>query len=166
MNPVSLLRSVVGMTQQALAVKGGTSQPTIALYESGTKSPTVATLQRLSQSLGFELIVSYVPQLTREDCRSLAYHHEVAKILRQHPTSTIKRAKRTLTKMSKDHPGVKTLFDRWRVWLNLPTEELIPQILDAGVMARDMRQVTPFAGLLEPKDRVRILKKFRKEYNS
>lgn len=166
MNPVSLLRSHAGITQQALAVRAGTSQPTIALYESGAKSPTVATLQRLASSLGLELVVTYAPPLKREDHRSLTYHHAVAKILRQDSVSAIKRAKRTLAKMSKDHPGVKPLFDRWRVWLDLPTEELISRMLDPGMMAREMRQVTPFAGLLEPKERVRILKRFRKEYGS
>lgn len=166
MNPVTLLRSITGLTQQALAVRAGTSQPTIALYESGAKSPIVATLQRLAQSLGLELVVSYVPRLTREDHRSLAYHRAIAKILRQNPTATIGRAKRTLARMSKSHPDIKALFDHWRFWLDLPTEELISQILDPGVTAREMRQVTPFAGLLNPKDRVRILKKFRKEYDS
>lgn len=166
MNPVCLLRSHASVTQQALAVSAGTSQPTIALYESGAKSPTVATLQRLASSQGLELVVTYAPRLTREDHRSLAYHHAIATILRRGSVSAIKRAKRALTKMRKNHPGVKPLFDRWCVWLGLPIEELISRMLDPEMMAREMRQVTPFAGLLEPKDRVQILKRFRKEYGS
>lgn len=166
MNPVCLLRSQAGVTQHALAVGAGTSQPTIALYESGGKSPTVATLQRLASSLELELVVAYVPRLTREDRRSLAYHHAVAVALRRDPVSAIKRAKRILAKMSKDHRGVKPLFDLWRVWLDLPVEEMISRILDPGMAAREMRQVTPFAGLLGPKERVQILKRFRKEYAS
>lgn len=166
MNPVCLLRSEAGVTQQALAARAGTSQPTIALYESGAKSPTIATLRRLASSLELELIVTYAPRLTREDHRSLAYHHAIAEILMRNPAFAIRRAKRALTKMSKDHPGVKPLFDRWSVWINLPIQELISRMLDPGMTAREMRQVTPFAGLLEPKDRVRILKRFRKEYGS
>ena len=166
MNPVFLLRSCAGVTQQVLAVRAGTSQPTIALYESGVKSPTVATLQRLALSLGLELVVTFVPPLTREDHRSLIYHHALAKILRQDSVSTIKRAKRSLMKMRREHPGVRPLFDRWQVWLDLPIEELTSRMLDPGMMAREMRQVTPFAGLLEPRDRVRLLKRFRREYNS
>ncbi len=166
MNPVTLLRSRSGVTQQALADGAGTSQPTIALYESGAKSPTLATLQRLASSQGLELVVSYVPQLTREDQRSLSYHQAVVKILRCNPSSVKKRAKRILARMSADHPEVKPLFHRWRDWLNLPTEDLTSRMLDPGILAREMRQVSPFAGLLEPQDRVRILKRFREEYRS
>ena len=53
-----------------------------------------------------------------------------------------------------------------RPWLGLSTEDLTSRMLDPGILAREMRQVSPFAGLLEPQDRVRILKRFRKEYRS
>lgn len=166
MNPVCLLRSHANITQQALAVRAGTSQPTIAQYESGSKSPTVATLKKLAASLGLELVVTYAPQLTREDQRSLTYHRAVADVLKRDPVSAIGRAKGTLAKMSQGQPWAKALFDRWRSWMDLPVEELISKMIDPGMMAREMRQVTPFAGLLTPKDRVRILKRFRKEYGS
>ena len=164
LNPVSLLRSATGLTQKDLARKAMTSQPTIALYESGSKSPTIATLQRLASSLGLELSVNYVRPLTREDQRSLAYHQSIAKVLRKLPDKAIVKAKRVLQKMRRDHPEVKPLWDRWRLWLDLPIEELISKILDAGMTAREMRQVTPFAGLLSPQDRFRILRKFREGY--
>lgn len=163
MNPVYTLRSCAGVTQQDLARKAGTSQPTIALYESGEKSPSVSTLQRLAESLGFELVVNYVPKLTREDRRSLAYHQSIAKILRQSPSTVIQRARRTLAHQRKDHPHAAKLLDQWQAWLDLPIDELIARMLDAGMMGRDMRQVTPFAGVLTPQERVRILKRFRKE---
>lgn len=166
MNPVSLLRSEAAVTQKGLADLAGTSQPTIAQYESGAKSPTIATLERLAESLDLELVVTYAPRLTREDRRSLSYHWAIAKILRKSPAASIERAKRTLAKMSKGHPEVRPLFVRWRDWLELPVEELILHLLDPGLLAREMRQVTPFAGLLEPKERVRILKQFRREYGS
>lgn len=163
MNPVYTLRACAGVTQKDLAQKAGTSQPTIALYESGEKSPSVSTLQRLAESLGFELVVNYVPKLTREDHRSLAYHHAVAKMVRQDPQAVIQRAKRSLARQHKDHPHAAELLDQWQAWLDLPIDELIARMLDAGVMARDMRQVTPFAGVLDARERMRILKKFRKE---
>lgn len=166
MNPVYLLRSCANVTQQVLAAGAGTSQPTIALYESGAKSPTVETLGRLASSLGLELAVTYAAPLTREDRRSLAYHDAVARVVRRDAASSIKRAMHTLEKMSAGHPDAKPLFNQWRVWLDLPTEELISRMLDPGMAAREMRQVTPFAGLLGPHDRVRILKRFRREYGS
>lgn len=166
MNLVRLLREQAGVTQQALAARAGTSQPTIALYESGVKSPTMATLRKLASSLGLDLAIAFTPKLTREDHRSLAYHQAISKMLRVDSVSTMKRAKRTLSRMSELHLGAKALFERWGLWLHLPTEELISKMLDPGITARDMRQVTPFAGLLPPKQRARILTRFRKEYRS
>ncbi|MBI4239080.1 MAG: helix-turn-helix transcriptional regulator [Deltaproteobacteria bacterium] len=163
MNPVYTLRACAGLTQQELARKAGTSQPTIAMYESGEKSPSMSTLQRLAASLGLELVVNYVSKLTREDHRSLAYHHAIAKALRQDPRTVIQRARRLLAHQRKDHPHAAQLLNQWQAWLDLPIDELIARMLDAGVMARDMRQVTPFAGVLNARERMRILKKFRRE---
>lgn len=162
-DPVSLLRSITGLTQKDLASKAATSQPAIALYESGAKSPTVATLRRFAESLGLELSVNFVLPLTREDRRSLAYHRAVVKDLRNDPGFAISKATKTLNKMRRENPSAKILLDHWRHWLGLPLEELITNILDLGSFAREMRQATPFAGLLSSSKRARILEDFRRE---
>lgn len=48
-------RKAAGLTQAELARRAGTSQPTIAAYESGDKVPTVGTLERLLRAAGTEL---------------------------------------------------------------------------------------------------------------
>ncbi len=159
-----MLRKYAGVTQQALAVAAGTSQPTIALYERGAKSPTLETLQRLASSLGLELVLTFTPQMSREDQRSLIYHQAICNRLRKDPVSSLERARSVLMKVSHQHKGAKKLFDSWSRWLELPLEELILKILDPGQEAREMRQVSPFAGLLSPKERVILLTQFRKEY--
>lgn len=164
MNSITLLRARLGLTQQLLAEKGGTSQATIAHYESGSKSPSLSTLERLARSFGLEAVVNYVPPLTREDHRSLAYHQAIAARVKDRPEPTIKRAKLNLKKMKKKNPGASALFGLWQNWLDLPEDDLISRILDSSVLARDMRQVSPFAGTLSPKERVKILKDFRKAY--
>ena len=73
------------------------------------------------------------------------------------------KAKKNLEAMSMKHPDVKKLFDCWKMWLNFPMEELINCCLDLSIFARDMRQVTPFAGLLSARERFEIITKFRKE---
>ncbi|HEC12970.1 MAG TPA: XRE family transcriptional regulator [Acidiferrobacteraceae bacterium] len=166
MNVIRLLRTQAGLTQQELAARAGTSQPAIASYESAAKSPTLATLQRLAFSVGLDLAVTFVPHLTREDHRSLAYHRVIAEKLSQNSISTLKQAKRNLSRLGRLHPGAKPLFTQWHLWLALPIEELKSKILDPGIAARDMRQVSPFSGLLQPQERVQIIKQFRKEYGS
>lgn len=162
-NPVRRLRSQVGVTQKILATMAGTSQPTIASYETGTKSPTLETIERLAKSQGLEVAVSFVPPLTREDLRSLAYHQAIVEKLRSEPAAVLAHARRNLKATSERHPDASSLFARWERWLDLPVDELADRCLDPALSARDMRQVTPFAGLLGARERLDILKRFRKE---
>lgn len=163
MNTVKTLRLQSGITQARLAHQAGTSQPTIAAYEAGEKSPTLATLNKLAQAAGFEVAVSFVPPLTREDRRSLAYHAALVAKLRADPKGVLARAKHNLDFMAKKHVHARLLFDRWRTWLSLPTNELAVNCLDRSLIARDMRQVSPFAGVLSAQERLEILKRFREE---
>jgi uncharacterized protein len=50
-------RRRAGLTQQALAERSGTSQPTLSAYESGRKDPSVATLERLLAASGAQLAI-------------------------------------------------------------------------------------------------------------
>lgn len=163
MNLVRQLRLKTGVTQQRLAAMAGTSQSTIAAYEAGAKSPTLRTLENLANSQGLEMVTSYMPRLTREDRRSLAFHHAIAQILRKKPAAVIARAGCNLERLARLHRGPRKLFEQWQAWLALPIEELVSNILDPLPEAREMRQVSPFSGVLKPQDRVRILRQFRKE---
>ena len=75
------LRLACDLTRAELAAHAGTSQPTVAAYESGAESPTLRTLHRLARAASAELVVRAVPALTREDRRSLAWHEAVARVL-------------------------------------------------------------------------------------
>ncbi|MFN2427204.1 MAG: helix-turn-helix domain-containing protein [Candidatus Binatia bacterium] len=163
MNPIRHLRQQAGVTQQKLALLAGTSQPTIASYEAGTKSPTLETVERLAKSLGLEVTIQFAPLQTREDRRSLAYHRAVVEKLKSSPETVVARARGNLDTLWKKHPDARHLFGRWRQWLDLPLEDLVRLCLDPDPLARDMRQVTPFAGLLSAAERLEIVKQFRKQ---
>ena len=144
----------------------GTSQSTIAAYEAGSKSPTLRTINNLTKSLGLEMIATYMPRLTREDKRSLAFHRAIVAIIRTPPAPVLSRATKNLKKLSTTQPGARVLFERWKTWLELPLEELVSNLLDPVPVAREMRQVSPFSGVLKAADRTRILRQFRKEQES
>lgn len=163
MNPIKRLRLQKGVTQSKLALCAGTSQPTIASYEAGEKSPTLDTLFRLAESLGFETQISFSSPLTREDLRSLAYHQAIMKKLKKNPNEVILKAKQNLKKMIRANPGAKTLLQCWKIWISLPIDDLIYCAMDKSSFARDMRQVTPFAGVLTARERSEILNKFRND---
>lgn len=153
MHPIIELRRQVGLTQAALAAAAGTSQPAVAAYESGAKSPTLRTLDRLAGSVGLEMDIAFVTPLTREDRRSIALHRAIADRLVTEPAATIRQARRNLRHMAALHPDAATLLDEWRVALSLSIDALVDLLVDPRPHARDLRQVTPFAGVLAPSER-------------
>ena len=166
MNIVRHLRHQAGITQQELATSGSTSQSTIAAYESGSKSPTLRTVENLARSQNLELCVDFKAPMAREDLRSLAFHRAIADLLRENPELIVKHASKNLGKLASMHPGAGTLFDRWREWLSFPPEILIEKILDPQQGACEMRQVSPFSGLLNAQQRTQVLHGFREEYRA
>lgn len=127
------------MTQQAFARHAGTSQSTIAAYESGTKSPTVSTVDRIATSFGLELFPEFYPAMTREDRRSLAFHDAIAETLDREPEIVLARARENLARLRSLHPHAKRLLNRWQAWLDLPVEDLKVLILNPSPSAREMR---------------------------
>lgn len=153
MTTVRDLRSLAEVTQADLARAAKTSQPTVAAYEAGTKSPTLATVERLAASVGMEAVVVYVSPLTREDRRSLALHHVIAQRLRQDPEAVLGIARRNRDKMSEAHPHAHELLDEWHDILERPVSSIVETMVDPSMHARALRQVTPFAGVLSPAER-------------
>lgn len=159
MNSVHLLRDQAGLTQVELASVGGTSQPTIAAYEAGRKSPTLQTLQRLAGAVGLEATVKYHPPLTREERRSLLLHRAIARRLKQDPERVLKQARRALRRMRARNPQ-SPLLSEWRVLLARPVAALLPLLTDPDPWARELRQVTPFAGVLSANERAAVYRQF------
>ena len=157
------LRRTVGVTQAALADAAGTSQPTIAAYETGRKSPTVGTVKRLAESVGLAMSVQFHPPLTREDRRSIWLHRSIALRLEERPRWVLQRAQETLKRMRNANPEARQLLDEWSVLLKRSIPELIPVLVDPGPRARELRQVTPFAGVLSAEERATVYRAFAEQ---
>ena len=160
MDEVRRLRRQSGVSQKRLADLAGTSQPAIAAYESGKKTPSLRTLRRLARAVGLEVRALFVPPMTREDRRSLALHEAIAERLGEDPDAVLRRARRTLALMRNKHPGARGLLDEWTLVLRLPSSDLVEILRDPRPRARELRQVTPFAGLLSAAERTRVYRAF------
>jgi transcriptional regulator with XRE-family HTH domain len=57
-------RRLAGLTQADLAALAGTSRPTLSAYESGRKSPTLATTERILEMAGFALSLDPAVEFT------------------------------------------------------------------------------------------------------
>ena len=163
MSIVHQLRQQANVTQQELAQRAGTSQSTIAAYEAGTKSPTLRTLENLASVLDLELEARFVPKLNRVERRSLAYHRAVADALQENPEAIIQRARTHLGRLRTLHPHAAAMINRWYAWLALSPDVLIMQFTDNSELAQNMRQVSPFAGVLTAEQRKLILTRLRRD---
>lgn len=160
MTTVRNLRSLTEVTQSELAHAAGTSQPTVAAYETGSKSPTLSTIERLAASVGKEAVVVFVNPLTRQDNRSLAIHRAIAIELRHEPTTVLKVAQTNLKQLTEQHPHATQLLNDWASILNRPVESIIEAMLDPSDHARELRHVTPFAGVLASSERASVYRRF------
>lgn len=160
-NPVKRLRERAGVTQARLADLAGTSQPAIAAYEAGRRIPTLGALERLASAVGLELAVEFVPPSTREDRRSLALHEAVGRRLEEEPEATIARARRNLALMRSRHPHASRYLAEWEALLERPVSELAEVLRDPRPHARELRHVSPFAGIFSAAERAALYREFR-----
>ncbi|MDP3774784.1 MAG: helix-turn-helix transcriptional regulator [Gemmatimonadales bacterium] len=160
MNPIRVLRETVALTQTALARVGGTSQPTIAAYEANRKSPTMSTVRRLARAVGLDAAVEYYPPLTREERRSLSLHRVIANRLRENPDRVLAQARRCLERMMVRDGGCSLPLREWGVVLDRPVEALLPLLTDPDPWVRELRHVTPFAGVLSAAERAEAYRAF------
>ena len=86
------------------------------------------------------------------ELRSLALHRAVAERLAREPllVSTALRRVDGWIAEGTVHPRYAR---RWREILDLPLDALLATLIDTGEEATDLRQVSPFAGVLSPRER-------------
>ncbi len=160
MNPVQSIRAVVGMTQRQLADAAGTSQPTVAAYEAGAKSPTWRTVERMARSVGLACYPTVGTPLTRDQARSLVLHTAISRELRKREDEVIGNARRNISRMRSLNPHATWLLDEWEGILEGTADQIVARMLDPSEHGRDLRQVTPFAGVLTPTQRVAAFESF------
>lgn len=160
MDTVKQLRRLTGLTQAELAAAAGTSQPTIAAYEGGTKSPNLTTLRRLADAAGLDMTVLFHPRMTREDRRSVALHHAIAGKLMDDPDSVLRVARENLARMRSRHPEAGELLSEWAKVLERSVPEIVHILSDPGLRSRELRHVTPFGGVLTARERTEVYRRF------
>jgi hypothetical protein len=102
----------------------------------------------------------FVPPTTREERRSLDLHTAIAQRLIEDPDRVLEQARRVLGLMTERNPGVSRLLRDWASILERPPSEIVDVLLDPSRRARELRHVTPFAGVLSPAQRTEIYDRF------
>jgi hypothetical protein len=98
----------------------------------------------------------------RIDRRSLALHHAIAGKLRANP-ALLGIARDNLERWSSRDNRSQPYFDEWRRILERPLPEILQVLEEDSERATALRQATPFAGVLAPKERWAIYAEFSRE---
>ena len=162
-NPIRYIRAVAGLSQRELADSAKTSQPTLAAYETGAKSPTWRTVERIASSVGLACYPSVEVLMTRDQTRSLTLHAAIAQQLQKHGVEAIEIARGNVSRMRTLNPHASRLLNEWEWILEQTIDQIIAKMLDPSAHGRDLRQVTPFAGLLTPAQRANVYSSFQAE---
>ena len=153
MNVVKTIHFVAGMTQSEIAESADTSQPAIAAYEADAKSPTWRTIERIAGSVGLGYYLAVSKTFTRDQARSLALHVIIAQEVRGRRSEVLDIAYRNIKRMRSNNPHASALLEEWERILSGSTQQIVSRMLDPSEHGRDLRQVTPFAGVLSPTKR-------------
>jgi hypothetical protein len=92
--------------------------------------------------------------------RSLAYHRRVATLLPQRPDLFAKAKQRAQT-WATSGESHSPYAERWLALLEGRIEALLAALVDPSERARALRQATPFAGALDPRERWTLWKEVR-----
>ena len=99
--------------------------------------------------------------MTRDQRRSLALHVAIAGELAACPDEVMETARRNVTVMRAAGQGGEALLAEWERILDLPPMLVASRMLDPSEHGRDLRQVTPFSGVLSTRARAAAYRAFR-----
>src|ERR1700687_4180619 len=101
-------------------------------------------------------------QLTREEMRSLWLNRAVAARVAHDPVGTMARARQNLDRFERIHEGtsVTTWLERWRRVLDDGPEAVMEVLTSTAPEAAELRQNSPFPGVLPEEERRSVLNSF------
>lgn len=155
-------------TGQAALLLGSSRQHVVDLCASGRLPYQLAGTHRRVRRANVEALRDPQQDLTKDQLRSLWLHRAVAGKLALDPPRVLTKARRNLHRMREAHPQghVRADFDAWEVFLEGPLEQLFEALLSTSPVAIQLRQNTPFAGVLTPAERARALSAFRASWQA
>jgi transcriptional regulator with XRE-family HTH domain len=148
-----------GFSQRELARRAGMSHASLVAYSKERQDPGLATLQRLADAANCELFIEVRPRLTPSELRTLEYHRLIAEKLESNPQRVLEVARRNLDALRRNDRNGNSMpyFDAWQSLLDGSSEDLTRVLLSTDSVARDLRQASPFSGVLSDEERLDAL---------
>jgi transcriptional regulator with XRE-family HTH domain len=151
-----------GVSLRDFAERLETSAATLCDYEQGRKEPRLSTLERIAERSEMELHVELVPKLSGPERLSLELHRRVAARLQEDPGRVLGMARKNLERLlesSVAEHGMPYLM-RWNEILRMPVESICEILVSTDQPVRDLRSISPFAGVLSNAERLEVLEQY------
>lgn len=153
-------------TGDAAAILGSSRQHVVDLCNQGLLSfergPRQRRLRRHEVEAFARRAGSY-PRLNRDQRQSLWLHAAVAGQIARDPAGTIAHARTNLARLRLAHPsGVSSRWlDAWETVLDGGPEDVLQTLTSQAPLAVELRQNSPFAGVVPELERSAVLRRFR-----
>lgn len=154
-------------TGEAATLLGSSRQHVVDLCESGQLPYLrIGKHRRIERHIidAFLLQPAFRPDLRREQLASLWLHRAVAGHLVQDPANVLARARANLALLAREHPSASPWLDAWRHAFDAGPEAVLQVLTSPAESAAELRQNSPFAGVLDPDERRRVLDAFRQQW--
>jgi transcriptional regulator with XRE-family HTH domain len=153
------LRRASGFTQRELARRAQMSNSSLIAYAKGRQDPGLATLVRLADAAGCDLVIEVRPRMSDPEIRTLELHRAVTLKIETNPTEMIAIARGNLNLMreSDQHGRSSFYFDTWQALLDGPLGDLLRVMVSTDATAKELRQASPFSGILSDDERFEVL---------
>jgi hypothetical protein len=106
------------------------------------------------------------PELTRDQLKALWLHHAVAGRLVADPEEVLAKAASNLDRLKQVHPrGMAAMWlHRWQAVLDAGAEAVLASLTSRDPGAVELRQSSPFAGVLPEAERRAVLAAFSRRW--
>lgn len=149
-------------TGEAAALMSASRQHIVDLCERGDLPFMTTGEHRRVRRADVEALRSRTQRLTRDQRRSLWLGHAVAGRLVADPERVMSLARNNLLRLQQAHPrgGAARRLAEWERILRGPLSGVLDALTTRSPRARELRQNTPFAGVLSEDERLAVLAGF------
>lgn len=146
-------------TGEAAKLLNTSRQHVVDLCNSGDLPFTTTGRHRRVNRADVEALRTRTQRLTRDQLRSLWLNHAVAGKLVADPERVVDLARRNLARMraANSRGQARRWLDVWETLLEGPIEDVMEALTSRSPRARELRQNSPFAGVLDEAERTQVL---------
>ena len=149
-------------TGEAAKLLNGSRQHIVDLCNSGDLPFVTVGRHRRVRRADLEALRTRTQRLTRDQERSLWLGYAVAGKLVADPLTLLNKARANLVRLQAAHPRgqAASWLKEWEKLLDGPLDRVLGALTSRSPRARELRQNTPFAGVLADDERDRVIESF------